>query len=221
MKTHGLLFCFLLLAGLSACNTSTQDTTVGASVPVATNDAETVTKPEEPKSPDTAFQIIPGHRAGQIYLGQNPDEVVKALGKPDASNAAMGKALLTWVSAADKPEKQSVTVYTVRKNTGMPDEKVEVRQVRVTSPTFSIVANNLHAGSALSQIKQAYPSIQAMAYYLAEDKSRVYVYDVPPQGIAFEVTGPDSVCIAMTIHPKNKGVQEEYLPLHPDMKPLH
>jgi hypothetical protein len=221
MKTRGLLFCFLLLTGLSACNPSTQDQPkTSSSERAASKDTASTTSPVELAKQDTAFQIIPGQRVGQISLGQSPEEVVKALGQPDSSNAAMGKALLTWFSQPDKAARQTVTVYTVRENTGMANEQVRVRQIRVTSPQFSIQGNHLGTGSSLSQIKQAYPAIKAVAYYVAEDKRRVYVYDVLQHGIAFEVPGPDSACVAITLHPKGKGVQEEYLPLHPDSKLL-
>ncbi|AMM50531.1 hypothetical protein TH61_04175 [Rufibacter sp. DG15C] len=207
--------------GLSACSSNPQEKPeTNLSETTSTKDSASTIQPKGSDKQDSSFQIIPGQRIGQISLGQSPEDLVKALGPPDSTDAAMGKALLTWFSKSSKAPRQEVTVYTVRENTGMANEQVGVRQVRITSPEFTIPDNYLKTGSSLPQIRKVYPSAKAVAYYLVPGNDRVYVYDVQHQGIAFEVSGADSVCVAITIHPKGKGVQEEYLPLHPDIKLL-
>lgn len=166
---------------------------------------------------DTAFYIIPGEHIGQIRLSMQPEEVHNTLGDPDFSEAAMGKAKQTWYSAATDSPRHQVDVYTVRQRTGEPDEVVEVDQVRVTSPSFTIPRMRISPGSRLTKIQQYFPNLQAVAYYPTPKQGRVYVYDDRVGGIAFELTGPDSVCVGITVHPKGRGVEQAPIPLQDGM----
>ncbi|RZK58182.1 MAG: hypothetical protein EOO91_08780 [Pedobacter sp.] len=47
-------------------------------------------------SADAKFLIVPGKSIGKFYLGQNVIELDSILGKPDLSDAAMGKAWSIW-----------------------------------------------------------------------------------------------------------------------------
>jgi hypothetical protein len=164
-----------------------------------------------------AYQIIPGQRIGQITLGDSPGQVQANLGTPDAGNAAMGKSLSTWYSKGSGANRHQVNVYTVREKTGTPEETVGVRQVRITSPVFKLANEGLKVGSTLPQIRNQFPEVTAIAYYAPKGKPAVYIYDATGQGIAFEIAGPDSVCVGITIHPKNASATDTYLPVHPEL----
>ncbi|GAB2552401.1 putative periplasmic lipoprotein [Rufibacter soli] len=171
---------------------------------------------------DTAYLIIPGEQIGQLKLGDSPEKVQAALGKPDAGDAAMGKALSSWFSyQKDSTILHRVDVFTVREHTGMPDETVGVNQIRITSPRFSLQGHQLQVGSTLANLRPQFPGIRPVAYYLGEEKKRVYVYDAPTQGIVFEINGSDSICVAISIHAKGQEIKGRYLPVHPNLVNLN
>src|SRR5207244_3305346 len=95
--------------------------------------------------------IVAGKSIGKINLGMNDSLLGVVLGKADMSDAAMGKAWLTWYGK--KPDehnnKTELNIFTSYKDTSMR-EKV-VQQVRTTSPFFS-TASGLHVYSSLQDI---------------------------------------------------------------------
>ncbi len=145
------------------------------------------------------------------------EELNQALGKPDSGDAAMGKALSFWVSRKSNP-REYVAVYTVNNfdGTGSP---AKVQQVQVTSPAFQ-TSEGISTGVALARIREAFSPLQPLAYYTNDQKQQVYIYDNQAQGIAFEVTVPDSTCTAITVHQKGEDVTQSYLPVHPDLTRL-
>ena len=88
-----------------------------------------------PKEKPVNLKIIPGKSIGNVLLEQNSEEL-DFLGEADLSDAAMGKAWLTWYSTNSKliNGKTELNVYTTYKDNEMK-EKV-VRQIRITSPDF-------------------------------------------------------------------------------------
>ncbi len=158
--------------------------------------------------------IVPGQRIGQISLGETAEMVNSKLGQPDSGDAAMGKALTFWINPDEKKVRQYVAVYFVRSTDGAA-EAMRAQQIQVSSPAFK-TQHGLGTGSKLSNIRGKY-KLQPMAYYTNEKQKQVYIYDDEDQGIAFEVTTPDSLCTAITIHKAGESITDTYLPLHPDM----
>lgn len=164
-----------------------------------------------PKVTDKAFEIISGERIGLTKLEENVETLSK-LGKPDFSDAAMGKSWATWISKDD--EKNELSIYSTYKNSEMK-EKV-VRQIRITSPKFQ-TPNEISTGKSLQEIQKAFPDIKLVAKYTDEKtKNGVEIYDSETNGIAFEFT--QNECAAIIVHTKGKKVTEEYITLHPNME---
>ncbi|WP_066837025.1 hypothetical protein [Rufibacter ruber] len=215
------LYC-LLLCGCLSCGTSTSDqkgTATAASEQGAAVDS--TSSPSAAPAVDSAYQIVPGERMGQTSLNESPEAVAEALGKPDASNAAMGKSLSTWYSSANGGKREELNVYTVREKTGTPQETVGVHQVRVTSSAFKVMPSGLSTGSTLPQIREAFNRVRPLAHYQYQGRQRAYLYDATGEGLAFEITGPDSTCVAIILHQKGKEVTSAYLPIHEDLVKLH
>jgi hypothetical protein len=203
-----LILCLSLLACQSQ-DGNNQQTTPTAPLPPDTAAAQA----PPPATPDSAYLIVPGESIGHIKLGATGAKMNSILGPPDSTDAAMGKALLFWLNGA-----HYVAVYTVS-DFGGTDERPKVQQVQVNSPRFQ-TPDSIGTGNTLDQIRQKYEQLKPLAHYRNEQQQQVYIFDARQQGIAFEVTLPDSLCSAITIHPKGENVTNTYLPLHPDMTRL-
>ncbi|MFB9863365.1 hypothetical protein [Rufibacter immobilis] len=211
---------FLLLAGLSlaSCQDAAQKPETAASP--ETGNAQDTSAVANSSPVDTAFQITPGQRVGQVNLGDSPEKVHAALGDPEESDAAMGKSISTWYSKGTGKERHRVDVYTVRENTGTAEEVVQVKQVRVTSPNFMVAEKQVRVGSTLAEIRNGFPAVQAVASYKPGNAPQIYLYDAPAEGISFEISGPDSTCVGIAIHPKDQNIASTYLPIYPNLQRL-
>lgn len=174
--------------------------------------------PTTPETPDSAYLIIPGESIGHVSLGMSSMALHDMMGKPDSGDAAMGKSLQFWVSKESDRHRNYLAVYTVNNldGSGSPPE---VKQVQVTSPKFQ-TESGIGTGKTMDQVREQFHNLQPLAYYTNEQKQQVYIFDDQAQGIAFEITIPDSLCKAITVHQKGKDVTETYLPIHPDMTRL-
>jgi len=162
--------------------------------------------------------IVPAKSIGNISLNQNASELESILGQPDLSDAAMGKAWLTWFSKiSDSITGNELNIYTTYKpNDPNLTEKI-VRQIRITSPEFK-TSNNISTSNTLSEIKIAFPNVAEIGKYDLETENPVIIYDDVASGIAFEIEN-DS-CTGIIIQEKDKSVGKEYISFHPDMKPM-
>lgn len=160
--------------------------------------------------------IVPGQSIGNIKLELKADSLENILGKPDLSDAAMGKAWLTWFSkVSDSVTGNELNVYTTYKDNELR-EKI-VRQIRVTSNEFK-TKDDIHTGKTLDEIAEFFPEIQLIGRYDTNTSYPVSVYDVVDEGIAFETE--NNVCTGIIIHRKGEKVSEEYITFHPDMLPM-
>ncbi len=73
---------------------ATATPTAVATTPAATAPEPAVTAPVTAVESD--WLIVPGQRIGETALGDDPQTLITRLGRPDASDAAMGKAWLVW-----------------------------------------------------------------------------------------------------------------------------
>lgn len=182
----------------SVTNKPVVDTTAAIQTPADTTEMQQV--------------IIPGAQLGHIMLGLNADSIETLLGKPDSSDAAMGKAWLTWKGKETKQTK--LQVYTTYKDTSMRERTVQ--QIYTTSPHFK-TNTGLHVGSELAVIKTGFPDLKKTAVY-TESGTPVELYDAIAEGIAFEIKR--SVCAGIIIHKKEQRADAVYIMLHPNMKRL-
>jgi hypothetical protein len=160
--------------------------------------------------------VIPGQSIGNIALEQNADKLEAILGKPDLSDAAMGKAWLTWFSkVSDTVTGNELNIYTEYKDNELRGKVV--RQIRITSDEFK-TKDGIKTGKSLDEISKVYPGIKLIGKYDTNTNYPVSVYDVIEEGIAFEVE--NNVCTGIIVHKKGQKVAEEYITFHPDMLPF-
>lgn len=171
--------------------------------------SDSIVKYVPPEIIDRKQLIIPGKSIGLTQLGQNA-ETLSSLGKPDFSDAAMGKAWATWYSKDG--QKKELNIYTTYKDSEMK-EKV-IRQIRITSPEFK-TSDKIATGKSLNDIQKSFPKVKLVGEYNANGKT-VQLYDDTDSGIAFEIE--NDLCIGITIHETGKKVNDEYITLHPDME---
>jgi hypothetical protein len=226
-----LFFSFLIFFLFNACNnapatnenTSTedtvtnQDTTAAQPDTVVTNNDNKNVVVNDAENPESVPLIIAGESVGKITLGTDASTLQNILGKPDMSDAAMGKAWTTWYGK--KPDehnnKTELDIYTAYKDTSMREQTVQ--QIRTTS-SFFVTADSLHVYSSLGEIKNKY-AVKKVSQYKAEGRT-TNIYDDKSDGIAFEIASANeqNICIGIIIHTKNKSVNDIYIMLHPDMK---
>ncbi len=154
---------------------------------------------------DSSFVLLPGIAAGKIKINEDSEEVIKVLGRPDSSDAAMQKMVAFWFDKSDAV-RYSTAIYAVRDTGDMP--KARVRQIRITSPKFK-TESGIGVTSTLNEVKKAYkvnkiPSLHTENY-------EYYIWD-SMDGIAFEV-GTDSICTGIIIHKKGEALKATNLPL--------
>ena len=155
--------------------------------------------------------IIPGESIGNALLNTNADSLETEFGKPDMSDAAMGKAWLTWYGKRDEHNnKTELNIYTTYKDTSMREKTVQ--QIRTTS-SFFYTENNVHVYSSLNEIKKAFPAVQKLNK-LPDNNRHIFIYDDVQNGIAFEIADADDqkICIAIIVHSKGKKVSDIYIP---------
>lgn len=231
-----LVFSFFILFVFSACNnspatsdnTSIQDTVTNQETPatqpdsIITNPDSIVTnndKNNDAENPESVPLIIAGESVGKIALGTDASTLQNILGKPDMSDAAMGKAWITWYGKKrdEHNNKTELDIYTAYKDTSMREQTVQ--QIRTTS-SFFITADSVHVYSSLGDIKNKYAP-RKVSQYKADGRT-IHIYDNKNDGIAFEIAdaNKENICIGIIIHPKNKSVNDIYIMLHPDMKRL-
>lgn len=160
--------------------------------------------------------IVPGVALSRWRLGASAS-TLQALGQPDMSDAAMGKAWLTWNGPRDEHNNATVlNVYTTYADSTMTEKSIQ--QLRTTSAGFTTAAG-IHVYASLNEIKTQFPSIQKLATY-NEDGRDIIIYDAVNEGIAFEVAqaAGQQICTGIIIHEKKKKVTDIYITQHPQMK---
>ena len=167
------------------------------------------------KSIDHDWLIEPGKSVGKVQLGHELTSVLKTLGQPKdvagkEGEAAMGHIWTRWPGNNG----HELDVYTVRGPEDASDTPQNfVRQIRLTSPAFH-TEHGLHVGVAIEKFNRFFGPLS-----LIEKSTKRRLYDDSGSGIAFEFSprGKGWVCSAITIHPRGKGVQSEYLPYPRDL----
>jgi hypothetical protein len=200
----------------AACNNSSNPADNGTDT-LAKDSTGQISKPREsPTVSETRELIVPGESIGKVKLGEEVSSL-EVLGPPDLSDAAMGKAWLTWKGKRDEHNNSTeLNVYTSYKDNSMKEKTVQ--QIRTTSSHF-VTEKGIHVYSSLEEIQQSFPSSKKSASY-NDDGREIEVYDDAGKGIAFEIAtaGKQKICTGIIIHEANKNVNEIYIMLHPDMK---
>lgn len=164
--------------------------------------------------PNEKFLVVAGRSVGEISIGEDMEQVGKKLGRPNAGDAAMGKAWGIWYSDdSTAKHRNEIAVYSSYRDTSMRIK--DVKQIRVTSDQFK-TKDGLSTGTTLEETKLKFPGIEKLSVYLNEDKDTVTVYDAKKEGIGFEFLKGKS--ISLTVHQVNIPVNGTYLTLHPEWK---
>jgi hypothetical protein len=161
---------------------------------------------------DERFLIVPGRSVGEISLGEDMVVVSKRLGKPDAGDAAMGKAWGIWYNIGSK-DKDELAIYSAYRDTSMRVK--EVKQIRITSIVYK-TQDGFTTQRTMNDTELRFPGMEQVATYLNENQDTVLVYDAQSDGIGFEFLKGRGISI--TIHTKNVAVNHTYLTLHTGWK---
>ena len=164
---------------------------------------------------DTAKLIIPGVSIGSVKIDEDAALLEGQLGKPDSSDAAMGKAWLFWFGKKDEQNfATELDIFTSYKDTSMNGKSVKL--VRTTS-SFFFTEKGIKVSSSLTNVQQQF-ALKRIGSYMAKDGNSVVLYDDESNGIAFEFNNDSQTCAGIIIHQKNIPVLNTYLTFHPDMK---
>jgi len=155
--------------------------------------------------------VMPGRSLGQVQLGLAPAAAHLPTTPPNSTDGAMGKAWASWYGA--RPAHGAPTeldVYTAPPP-GDDGSHRSVQVVRATSPYFQL-ANGLHVGSRLRNIRAAYGALPLATTYSVPGGVR-YLYDAGAKGIAFETNGKasDSKCTAVIVHLPKLAAKKFYV----------
>jgi len=158
--------------------------------------------------------IVPGQSIGDISLNENADSVFKVLGKPDSSDAAMGKMVATWFKRHDTTTYETQVFFT--RQMGTADEASRVSEIRVTSPDFK-TANYLGTGVTGQSIIEKYNFNLVKAAQYKVDSKRFFIFDDVVAGISFEINDK-RICTGIIVHEPNENSTAQYLAFHTKMK---
>ena len=220
------IYPFLICVGLfSACNaneTTREEINTAPSIIRETENKVPETDSVEVTSETISSNelILPGKSIGLIKLNEDADVVYKLLGKPDKSDAAMGKVLATWFTEPKlselNREKLQTNIFFVR-NMGGAEEKSRAKQIRVTSPAYKL-ENNIRIGSDLKTIQAHFPNLQKAAIYTTQEtKKQITIFHDKAAGIAFEMD-PNNKCVGIGIQEPGKANFEVYTAVALDLK---
>ncbi len=212
MNTISSYYCFLnmklkyllmpCIAILFACNSDSKSIKLNA---------------DSLKRDDVAarFLIVPGKSIGRFYLGQDVAELDSMLGKPDFSDAAMGKAWSIWYRGdTTKFRKREIAIYSSYADSTM--QRKDVKQIRVNSNKVTTITG-LNNGNLLSSFTAKYSDFKKVATYVNDQLGdTILVYDSQENGISVEFIR--DISRAITIHKKGEQVNVTYLTLHPEWK---
>ena len=155
--------------------------------------------------------IVPGESIGKTHLGTEASQLERLLGSPDLSDAAMGKAWLTWKGKASE-----LNIYTTYKDSTMREKTVQ--QIRTTSSFFS-TAGGAKVGTSFAAIQQLFSGLRKAAHYTGGGRT-IVIYDDKAEGIAIETgtSGDREICTGIIVHKKGVAAMDVYISLHPDMQ---
>lgn len=152
--------------------------------------------------------ITPGKSIGHIALNDDVQNVIKQLGKPDSSDAAMGSSLMVWFTNHNTAGNR--TAVFARHHMGGKDEQISyVQKILVTSPQFK-TADGVGVGSSKQEIQKTYTLKPTSTD--SNKSGKVQVYTDLAKGISFEIDGRGK-CVGVVVHKAN-DMAVAYLNMH-------
>lgn len=206
-----LLFCICI----ASCGEHSNSAAANSDTTTQKSTADTTIALHQ--APNTDKLIVPGESVGKTNIGADAASLENTLGKADASDAAMGKAWLTWNGKRDEHNNATtLNIYITYKDSTMMEKTVQ--QIRTTSSYFS-TSNGVHVYSSLADIINQFPNSKKLAHY-NDDGREIIIYDDRQNGIAFEIAmaNEQQICTGIIVHKKKEAVTNIYITLHPGMK---
>ena len=212
-----VLAVFLFFATiLASCENAKRESSSGG----VSSDTATVAQQAGPATrhaaPDTLTSdriITPGTSIGNTFLEESPDTLRAILGKPDLSDAAMGKVWLTWFGKKrdEHNNRTQLDVFLTYRDSSMSDKVV--RQIRTTSSWFRL-ADSLHVYSDFSSIRNAFPDLRYAGKYSAGGRE-LKIYDDLAKGVAFETVtaAGQTLCTAILVHVPGTPLSSVFFPV--------
>ena len=155
--------------------------------------------------------IVPGKSIGQITLNESAATIIARLGKPDFSDAAMGKNVSVWYTDHSKNGYSTHMYFST--NMGNEDTS-RVKTIRVSSPSFK-TQNHLYAGVLIADAKKLYKLDSLSTFKI--NGSRCVLYDDAAAGIAFDIDRSGNI-IGITVHEPGKSVINAYEAFFEELK---
>ncbi|PLK44795.1 hypothetical protein [Emticicia sp. TH156] len=142
----------------------------------------------------TPAQLIsPGKGIGQLSIGMPADSALARLGRPDASDAAMGSALMAWYGK--DAHHYRTAVFT---SMNMGNENFHrIKRIMVSSPWFK-TAGGLGTGTPLAVLAGQF-RLKKVAD-ATTSQNGLLVYTAVGRGISFDIDSLTRICKAVTVH---------------------
>lgn len=213
----------LILFAFCACVQNSRETysgkdTTGLNITQKENTAseKESLKRESSELPDRL--VLPGKSVGKTTLGMSAEKIPELLGKADESDAAMGKAWLTWYGKKrdEHNNRTELNIYTTYKDSSMQGKTVQ--QIRITSSFFETPGGHRVYNSS-EEMKKEFPEMKLVAGY-KDDGREIQLFDDEQNGIGFEfvLAGKEQICTGIIIHYPGTELTNTYIFLHPQMK---
>ncbi|MFC5270960.1 hypothetical protein [Adhaeribacter terreus] len=218
----------ILFLSLNSCNQPEKEAAVLGSASESIIKETGKSKPEN-TSEETSQEvsgknetIVPGKSIGLIKLNEQAEVVYKLLGKPNLTDAAMGKMLATWFTEANLSDPDTTAyqtnIFFVR-NMGSAEESALAKQIRITAKQYKL-GNGLAINSDLKTIQASFPEMKKAATYTsARTKQKIDVYHDSVAGITFEINKAGK-CVGIGIQEPGKANFEVYSAVSSDLKKL-
>ena len=133
--------------------------------------------------------IIPGKQVGSaMVLERLQDSVLKTLGKADATDAAMGKVLVTYFHP------DSIDLFFAYRDTSMREK--DLKQITLRSGSYQ-TKDKVKLNSNLSQIIKAYPKGKI------KNVNGAQYYELLEDGISFGIS--NEMCKSIIIYKTNQA----------------
>jgi hypothetical protein len=159
--------------------------------------------------------IVPGSKVGKVKIGMTTEALIKAIGEPDLSDAAMGKAWLTWYN--NKNRSSQLDVYTAYKDSNMSEKTVEL--IRVSSKDLN-TKDFIRVGASLGDIEKKFPELKYISHYRKDGTGEIVsLYADQKAGIAFEFSAVEKFkkCSAVIVFDVKRpllSIYQSFLNIH-------
>ncbi|MFD2871744.1 hypothetical protein ACFS5N_04645 [Mucilaginibacter ximonensis] len=148
--------------------------------------------------------IVPGKSIGGTILDRPAGDVIARLGKPDFSDAAMGKSVCAWYADHNK---NGYTTHMYFATDMGNDDTSRVKAIRVSSPSFK-TKNQLYAGLLITDAQKQY-KLDTLGTFKLNGSSR-RLYDDKAEGIAFDADRSGNIT-GIAVYQKGVNVKNVYM----------